>query len=385
MRTTIAISLLSLLMPALALANGYEVYAPPLVWSPDGRLLAYAICSAGMNSSMLAEEGLWVYDSEGNEQLHVSGAAASPCFSPDGALLAVVHGSWLRFYDLADGTVRSGRSILWEREAILDCRWAPRAKADNPQILYFTSGERFYGCGFGTYNLANGEVQWVKAAVEDRSAFAPAPSPAGEFLCYLEQFGYGGDWAYERLMVIDDGHPAGRQATLAQPLDGSDYHESNPVFLTSSAVIFQRGGWGDWNLYRLKLRPGVDRLLALSGSGERLEVADAQQPSVSANGRWLAFTRRDSEEKARLEYDWEIPPSVWLRDRFLKQEWQVSDPGVEVAFPAISPDGDHLAWLEYDTTGPRMVIRSRIQLMGRANHHSLAVIRGRASSPHSVP
>ena len=164
----------------------------------------------------------------------------------------------------------------------------------------------------------------------------------------VAQSGLTGQAAYERLMVFNQDKQSSRQLTLPQQRP-DDYHESNAAFLDSGTVLFQRGGWGDWNLHRLDLATGK----------ETLELTDAELPSFSADGRYLVFVRRDYAAKKAAEYDWEVPTSVRLRDRESGGEWQVSAPGVAACFPAIAPDGSMIAWVEASGEGQAVQIRAR--------------------------
>nr|MDQ3022777.1 hypothetical protein [bacterium] len=87
------------------------------------------------------------------------------------------------------------------------------------------------------------------------------------------------------------------------------------------------------------------------------ELRDAQQPSVSTDGRWLAFTRRPAYAKAQVEYMWEIIPQVWLADRECRQLWRVEASIAGAEFPTLSPDDTKLAWLEFNGGKVQTVIR----------------------------
>jgi len=158
-----------------------------------------------------------------------------------------------------------------------------------------------------------------------------------------------------QLEVVDDA-----AIQFSAPQDGAqwpdDYHESNPLLLLRDGdqfdVLFQRGGWGDWRLYT-----------QASDGAEELVLPDAQQPSLSADGRWLAFTRRPAYAKAQVEYMWDVIPQVWLADRECRQLWRVEASIAGAEFPALSPDGTKLAWVEFGDGRVRTVVREVAEIV----------------------
>jgi len=339
---------------APALANGYDVYASPLAWSPDGRYLAVAVGEAWPRGDVSEPGKLLLYTRDGRFAELASGSVGSPSFSPDGEKLSVVlDGRYVDYFlprkDEPDLAGMASQTIGGTPD-ILDLRWNMRP--DDEQELYWTRGERFYGCAVYAGILAT-SASPLSSPPPDSSVFAPVAAPDGSTLLCLMQGGLKGDPAYERVVRYNPADGSFTQLTKPQAREW-DYHESNVVFVDEDTILFQRGGWGDWRLYRFEL----------AEDKEYLEVADAQQPTLSTDARWLAFTRRDPQLKAQAEYDWEVPPTVWLRDRERGAEWQVSAPGVEAEYPALSPDGSKLAWLQKGDDGtPEVMLRSRAALL----------------------
>jgi len=344
-----------------ALANGYATYAPPLMWSPDSRWLAAVVGDGLPQDGQTVIGELRVCDRYGRYAV-VGDGCSSACFSPDSKWLAVVRDGDVWIYKVPEppgatargdaasqpADIQAPQAIgkITARGDVFDCRWGAGPGGD--AVIYFTAGERFYGSAIFTLSWPSLAITRLLDNPPDGSAFAPVASPDGFNLLWLAQNGLTGQVGYERLMVYDQVWQASRLLTLPQQRP-DDYHESNAAFLDPGTVLFQRGGWGDWNLHRLDLETGK----------ETLELTDAELPSFSADGRHLAFVRRDYAAKKVAEYDWEVPTSVLLRDRQSGGEWQVSAPGVMACFPAIAPDGSTIAWIEASGEGQAVQIRAR--------------------------
>jgi hypothetical protein len=336
--------------PLPASANGYDVYASPLCWSPDGQYLAAVVAEGWPVEDELVPGEMRLYTRDGRYSVLATGdSLGSPSFSADSHWLAFIHDGWLVAYEQQpDGSWSGGDCFNGAR----DCRCA--GNGVGPEGVLLTSGERFYGCNVLAFDLTSMEAQPLVPAAPEASLFSPLISPAGTTLLALFQDSLDEHSVYERIVRFDPA--SGSFIRLCQPEAREwDYHESNFVFVDDDTLLFQRGGWGDWRLYRYELAAGR----------EYLEAGDAQQPSISGDGRYLAFTRRDPQLKAQAEYDWEVPPTVWLRDRQRGAERQLSKSGAAAEFPAISPDGGKVAWLQMGTTeAVSVIIRSRPALWG---------------------
>lgn len=329
-----------------ALANGYDYYPAPLAWSPDSQYLLAAWPGTLPLGEVSANTELRLYSPCNEGYINAAyGNAVSPCWYPEGHRWVVVLDGALHMQILT-GPRRNETGLQWETVGdfgqlypetnVIDCAVNPRAGRGGEPDVYFSAGQQFYGAGIFEWHPDMSVRSF--ASREDGSCFSPLPLEDGRML-FLSQTEYG-DPAYERLQLSTLGSPGGKALTAptsGPPISPNDYHECYATALPGGReVLFQRGGWGDWSIYRINLNSGV----------EQLEVADAQQPSLSADGRWLLFSRRDPLQKAVTEYDWELPSSVWLRDLVSGGEQQLSAPGVYAEAPAISPDGQWLAWLE---------------------------------------
>lgn len=333
MRTILA-ACLALLLPTLAFANGYETYPTPLVWSPDSTLLASVEAESWPYNDGLVTGSLRLYHFDGTplHELLAGSSIGSPAFSPDG-LLACVHEGKIAVFEgyLEPSSVR----FINVPAPALDVTF--EIDTDDEWLLA-SLGERFYGADIWRVSLDGKSLQQQTHTGPDASAFAPMPKMPSDLFVYNFQPGYDSGFAYERLWHLPD---SPQQLTEPQsPADWpDDYHESNAVRFTGDAsgpyLLFQRGGWGDWSLYLLD-----------NYFNESLEIADAQQPTVSADGRWLAFVRRPVYAKEQVEYDWDVIPQIFLADRECHQLWRVETGIAGGEFPALSPDGSRLAWLE---------------------------------------
>lgn len=336
--------MMTLLLPHAAHANGYAMYAPPLCWSPDGLWLAAAVGEQWPQETLLPTGELRLYDRYGRYSTLVSGAVGSPSFNADGSRLAAVVDGNVWLFELAAADAEDGMAgqplQLTKRGDALDCRF--NGDPINEQ-LYVSAGERFYGCAIYQLPLHEEGLRPFFNLGAEISVFGPALGPGG-ILCFLQQPAPDGG-AYERLMVLREQKSS--QLTRSG-MSAGDYHESNTIWLDAGHLLFQRGGWGDWNVLRIDT----------ATQNEVIEADDAESPSLSADGRFLAFARRDPKAKAVTEYDWELPSSIWVRNRESSAENQLSSLGIDAAYPALSPDGKRIAWLQAGSNGVRVIART---------------------------
>jgi peptidyl-prolyl cis-trans isomerase A (cyclophilin A) len=336
-----------ILLPVSALANGYDTYTAPISWAPDSSMLC-AVVGTDWPQQQVTDDGIvLIYDSYGRIQFDLgSSSAGSPAYSPDGNYLALIANGQLQLYGAEN----------YELEQTVDLEGSGLdvgfiGDMDSYALAY-SVGPRFYGATL-VRQLVDG-TDWTQfpKPLDGDSALALRMHPVtGKWVFLLQSTREDGP-AYERLYSFDN-EGAPYQLTKPQRKDW-DYHESNTCFMPDGDLIFQRGGWGDWYIYRLDMDSGRESLL----------VPDAQQPSLSADGRLLAFVRRSYADKQQKEYDWELPPGVWVRDLATGREWRISDDVSEAEHPVLSPDGKKLAWLQNMEGEPRLHVRSLIGLIG---------------------
>lgn len=347
MRTFICLLVCLGLLPVPALANGYDTYTAPISWAPDSSMLC-AVVGTSWPQQQVTDDGIvLIYDSYGRIQFDLgSSSAGSPAYSPDGKYLALIANGQLLLYSAADYELQ--QTIDLEGSG-LDVGFI--GDEDNYALAY-SVGPRFYGASLVRQLVDASDWTEFPKPLPGDSALALRMHPAtGRWVFLLQSTAEDGP-AYERIYSFDD-EGAPYQLCKAQRTEW-DYHESNTCFLPDGDLIFQRGGWGDWYIYRLDMESGRETLL----------VPDAQQPSLSADGRLLAFVRRSYADKQQQEYDWELPPGVWVRDLATGREWRISDDVSEAEHPVLSPDGKKLAWLQNMEGEPHLLVRSLIGLIG---------------------
>ncbi len=323
--------------PTAAFANGYEENPPRLAWSPVENVLAAVV-----------NDEMWLVRDCSYSDVIASGDVASPTFSQDGRYLAFVQGGNLMIYDM-DTLICMA---VVDTGEVIDCTF-DRVEPDGrtSHKIYFTAGPLYYGCDIYIYDVASAEI-FIVTDEGDASASAPVPNPYSDMIAFVLH-GIESPGGYEQLYVKGGEFPEIRAATAAQPAGDWGYHESNPFFIGPNTIVFQRGGWGDWTLY--KLDPSTKR--------EEVFLPAAAQPSLSTYRNVLAFSRRDPYLVEEYEYDWEIPPTVWVIYLDTGAEYEISPYGVWAEFPAVSIDGTHIAWIEKGEFD-RVVIRSVVDAVG---------------------
>ena len=343
--------LILMLVPVAAFANGYENYPSPIAWSPDGEWLASVEANDWPYNDGIVSGVLRLYNGDGLpvSELIAGDGIGSPVFNIGNELIAVYGGRIALFPSI--GSTAEVKYIS-ASAPVLDCTFEGTYELGRGWDILASVGERFYGANI--WRISSDGSQLTQLTFNDSNTSAVQPlSLAFDNFLYLQQPGDSTGAAYERLWSWNKGVKETEAIQYSAPADmlsfPGDYHESNAVVLSSDPlqIVFQRGGWGDWKLIRL----GADGV-------EQVEMEDAEEPSVSGDGRWLAFVRRPAYAKAQAEYDWDVIPQIWLADRECHCLWHVQHSIAGGEFPALSRDGSRLAWIEFNEGRVRTVVRS---------------------------
>ena len=305
------------LLPELY-GNGYDDFPPDLAWSPAGDMLAAAL------DGMLV---LWTRD---DGQITVAeGEAASPTFTPDGEWVAFVLDGSICYFQADNPQIC--RQPVRTCEAVA-CTFDPQGQPRDP-VLCFTT--RFLGSDIFVTDLFSGDVFLLLPEYSEARVNAPVISPGGTNIACMN-FAMNPTW-YEELYIIGASAPSGRRARADTTFyNERDWHESNPVWITEKVLLFQIGGWGDWELRFLNIESGIDKLF----------MDNASQVSAVLDGQLLAFCRKDPFPVADFGRSWEDPTTVWIMDRESDYLTQASLRGEWATQPVLSPDGRYIAWIE---------------------------------------
>lgn len=332
------------LLASAAHSNGYNDYPSKLRWSPTGDFVAAAI-----------DGELWIVFPAGHADMVAQGEIASPSVSPDGMLVAYVNGGNLMVYSFIEWE----NYILDDAGDILDCAFETAPGERKEFSLYYSKGERFYGCDIFSIRVEERQAGLTFYGEENitrtpnTSECSPSPSPFDDSIYFLSQ---GGDTpgGYEQLWHMKNDSSKPEAATGSSDFGEWGYHESNPVFFEEGTIFFERGGWGLWDLFALDPESG----------NESIVFAGAGKPSVSLYRGVLAFTRPDYYSIDHEMETWEYPLSVWVVDLETGYEFQVSPSGIHSDFPAVNSDGTRVAWIEQFGGRSRVVIRTTIDAVG---------------------
>ena len=225
---------------------------------------------------------------------------------------------------------------------LLDADWL-----DDDTFL-ISRGTRFYASNVLLFDWPSDAPQsHVFGAIEEGTGqWGQSPSRDGGRIAFSIQGDFSGSADYERIAVLGSDPELLINIPATQPQESGEwgYHESWPLWETDNLLIFQRGGWGQWSLYRLNVESSEEELL----------LRDAAQASLSGDRRWLAFARRDPAVLQSAEYSWEVPADVWLMDRYHStgaRFWQLSSGAADAQQPVLSADGRRIAWLERSVDG----------------------------------
>lgn len=310
-----ALATLAAFSPRLTCANGYDEYPPDLAWGPDGGCLVYA-----------TGNGLFATKPGDAEPRRLAGpGAVHPVFNPGGGELVYVARGDLWKMDLAHADRPQQLTRLGDVDLPV---FHPKGMA-----VFFSRGKRFYGMSLWRLGTdSNDAVQMTDTHPRPRaghtpwSHLLPAFSPSGERCAFLSQGEPDQPGSYERIRVASSDLKESRLLTS----DETEMHESYVSWLGNERLLFERGGWGWWNIYTVDAKGGAPRKI----------IDDGESPSVSADGKRVAFARRPKGDDTINEK----PADIWMARVDGQEQIRLTmDPAHEYA-PVWAPDGSKLAY-----------------------------------------
>ena len=309
---------LILFIPLTSGGNGYGEYPSPLAWSPFDDIL---LCSLS--------DHLVMWEPNQGEEILLQGETMSPSFSADGEYAAFVANSTIYYFQV-DRSISLRELVHAGRTHALD--FDAGGDSENPALCYTRD---FLGSRLHATTLGAGEVFTLLPERADLRLSSPVVSPDGKNIACV-RFGAAPGWWEELFLVGDAATEGGRARADSSYEGGSQWHESSPSWISSDSLVFQMGGWGEWDLFILDVYTGEDSLL----------IENGRQPSAALEGRLVAFTRRDTFGGADGTPMWEMATSVWIVDRHTGYTVQASPDGICAKHPSISSEGEYIAWIE---------------------------------------
>ncbi len=301
----------------VCMGNGYGDYPPRLAWSPSGDLLMASL-----------DDSLVIWEEDSGIETVVRAETSSPAFSPDGSLAVFILDGGIF---VLDPRHPSDCRRLPQVDVATACTFDPLSASGEYLICYTTM---FLGSQLYVISVRNSGVVGLLPDDTDARVSSPVVSPDGRNIA-CTNFAINPTW-YDELYLIGDAAPLGRRARSSDTFGKStEWHESNPVWLSDSLLVFQIGGWGDWELRYLDIYSGQDSLL----------LENAHQAGAALHGRLLCFCRKDPFPRADWGGVWEDPTTVWVMDRETGYMTQASEPGDWAVEPAVSQDGEYIAWI----------------------------------------
>ena len=298
--------------------NGYDDYPPDLAWSPVDDVLVAAL-----------DDRLVIWTRDDGQVTVIEGETASPAFTPDGEWVAFILDGNVRYFQVDNPQtcrqpVHIGRAVA--------CTFDPLGHYRDP-VLCFTT--YFLGSDIFVTGLFSDEVFLLLPEYSEAWLNAPVISPDGENIACVNF--YTNPSGYEELYIIGTSAPSGARGRADKTFyNQGTWHESNPVWITDRVLLFQIGGWSEWELRFLNIESGADKVF----------MDNASQVSAVLNGQLLAFCRKDPFPVVDFERSWEDPTTVWIMDRESDYLTQASRQGEWATQPVLSSDGRYIAWIE---------------------------------------
>jgi Tol biopolymer transport system component/predicted Ser/Thr protein kinase len=341
-----------------------------VVWSPDGKLLAYLD-----RSSPQSNYGIWLLSVENLERRQLTWPPAQnlfdmvPAFSPDGQTLAFARLSSGRVSDIYLVPIGGGepRRLTFDNREIDGLAWTP----DGREIVF--PSDR--GGGYGLWRISVTGDTPERLAVGGDNDFSPPLSPQGNRLAmsrqgnrlaYVQSAFDTNIWRIEipeskgrsnpptRLIAstnLDQGpqySPDGKRIAFESTRSGSyeiwvcDSDGANLVQLTSFDRTTGTPRWSPDGRHiafdsRKETHSDIYVISAEGGSPRRLttENSDDVVPSWSRNGRWIYF----ASNRTGVQQVWKVPAEGG-------EAVQVTKRGGFAAFE--SPDGKFVYYTARD-------------------------------------
>ena len=332
-KIVLTVLVFSVLRPAVG--NGYGNYPSDIAWSDHGEYLLARL-----------DTELVLVEVDGDSVAVISGDPMSPSISPGGRFGAFTMDGGLFFFPVSDPS--DVRSVPWATHAET-CFFDPAADPEEPVLVYASDSP------YGTLHAAS-PTSAGSRLLNPEGRFhlkAPVLSPGGTAIACVN-FATNPTW-YEELFLLGGPYPHGTRARRDSTFRGwSEWHESNPVWLTDGELLFQIGGWGDWELRVLNIETREDSVL----------IEDAQEPSAALEGRLVAFCRTDPLPDPALNQSWEKPTMVMMLNTATGYLTKASGNGEWAVQPALSPDGEHIAWIRITDRGRSLVVRDTEEFIG---------------------
>jgi Tol biopolymer transport system component len=307
--------------PGQAANEQLDVPRPP-AWSSDGTRLGWATARGCVDPVCAAWE-VWAVDADGSDPTLVAAKAGSPTWSPDGKQIVYVgdldregNGDAIYVAD-ADGRnrrqVAKGTGPLWSSSG-----W----------IAYHRAGGLFVvrPDGSAGHELANGEIGLRVAWTKDGSRLG------------FERRDSSGDT--ELFSVAADGH--GLTRLTRKPGDDR---------LLAWAPSAEKLVWLHQDVLA-PADPGYDLMTAdTRGLGTKrlldVSLADADDPpALSSDGRTIALSVLPPDSHAKRE-----PIAIWSIDVATGEAGPLAGAAGDAEAPSLSPDGRRLAFYEEDEAG----------------------------------
>jgi Tol biopolymer transport system component len=344
-----------------------------VVWSPDGKLLAYLD-----RSSPQANYGIWLLSVENLERRQLTSPPAQtfadmvPAFSPDGQTLAFVRLSSGRVSDIYLAPIGGGepRRLTFDNREIDGLAWTP----DGREIVF--PSDR--GGGYGLWRISVTGDTPERLTVGGDNDFSPPLSPQGNRLAvsrqgnrlaYVQSAFDTNIWRTEipeskgrsnpptKLIAstnLDQGpqySPDGKRIAFESTRSGSyeiwvcDSNGANLVQLTSFDRTTGTPRWSPDGRRiafdsRIETHSDIYVISAEGGSPRRLttETSDDVVPSWSRDGRWIYF----ASNRTGVHQVWKVPAEGG-------EAVQVTRGGGFAAFE--SPDGKFVYYTAFKAPG----------------------------------